>query len=133
MDINEAFDKARKVNEAGNIAVLDSREAVATVRLLLHASERIHSPKRNGYSLLLLCEAVHMACTGSSDRATIEQLREWRDTLSGRLLDWKTQPAFTLRYDGAVKALVEAALEDVSMELANIELRNFSDSTAASV
>jgi hypothetical protein len=64
-------------------------------------------------SLLALCEALHMAKTGAADGyLNQEQVERSLAGLTERLKNWLPSPAFTARYDNAVRALIVATLQE---------------------
>lgn len=61
------------------------------------------------YSILEVCETLHMAKTGSSDPLTDDESVRLRAFLITRRMDWS---ATTSKYDQAVWDLMSAALKE---------------------
>lgn len=117
MDIVEALELATKVVQRGSVTVIRPEEALMMTRLLSEAAGRVHSRQLNRYSLLLLCEEAHMACTGAADGASTGALCGWRDILQGRLDVWMPNSGPFGQYDASVKTLVEATLAELKKEI----------------
>lgn len=62
------------------------------------------------YDLLESCQAVHMSLTGASD--PLPALEERAGWLEARLADWRPGTGFSEAYDGAVKLVLRAVLDE---------------------
>ena len=68
--------------------------------------------ERYDYSILEICETLHMAKTGTADPLTEEESTKLRAFLVTRQLDWHPSHLSCVGYDGAVFALINAALKE---------------------
>lgn len=62
------------------------------------------------YSILQLCEKLHMAKNGSADPLTMEESIRLRAFLVTRILDWDKSHPRAVAYDSAVFGLIHATL-----------------------
>lgn len=69
--------------------------------------------------LLQLALSLHAQYSGAADREAESEVAEVRDFLAGRLRGWHRSFPFTARFDAAVRALVEIALEESEVLVSN--------------
>ena len=85
-------------------------------------SER-KSLRKYEYSLLELCEELHMNCTGASDSIIYHGAAGFKElylTLKKRVEEWATSPDFCAAYDFAVKSLCEITLHEVETKFPEV-------------
>ncbi len=71
------------------------------------------APDRYDLDILAVCLVLHMSHTGSSDQLSGEEEARYVAWLRQRLAEWHAPHPRTQRFDGAVKALVEATLAEI--------------------
>lgn len=74
--------------------------------------------------LLQLALSLHAQFSGAADREAESDVAEVRDFLAGRLRGWFRSPPYTARFDAAVRALVEIALEESEVLVSNVTVLN---------
>jgi len=68
--------------------------------------------ERHGYSVLDLCETLHVSKTGSGDHLGGKELARAMSALTNRLVNWQDYGSSTRAYDNAVRQLITETLKE---------------------
>jgi hypothetical protein len=67
------------------------------------------------FSILAICEKLHMSQSGAGDRLTKEETLDLKTWLNERLIDWHDTPQSAL-YDNVVRTLIIATIQERELE-----------------